>query len=646
MSSTSNNKLDSEIDIKELFHRLWAYKLIIAFFCIIGLTFGAYLATKADIKFSSSVTFKVSENTNGNLLSNSLGAIASLTGVNASKTNVFGEEDIKGRIFVEGLNNRVDFESDKYFNKYDAIPQKDPVWKAAIKKVIRNKANSLTPDELIWQGIVNEYSKNVIFNISENDVIKISVLHANADRAAEISNAILDEVMFNVEKKYTLEANKKLNRLSNVVADSLGELEMVQSKLKTFAVENSALPLENFTLGSFKLDALRTQLNETKELFGAVSELKKIIQNNSRNDQSYLYLSDKFQIVDQVEFRRIFGLSENLNSWSWPEISTVLAVLDTLSNRKKRLEAELATSIETAERSAKSLEIYAKLKRDEKMAEATYTVLIEQVKGQSLLSDFKPENIKIYERASPSIMPSSPNRIFYIAVCFVLSFFVGGIISFIIADLKKVFYSRQTLVSAVNADFSVEFKYFNLFPKLIYSQKYNFLSKNSIISLRDLNLEINKSKAKLIVISCLGSKIKSEKILNIMSTYLQKQGLKLGVIDFSPKRKKQIDASNAKNIGLFDSFEIDKNIHTLYPSNGQIPMQILSKHNFSNDLRALEKHFDFVLIAADNSEALSLLRAINIEGVFHIALARLKHTKRNMLFKIQLIKRIQGLLYV
>lgn len=111
MGSTSNNKLDIEIDIKEFFHRLWAYKLIIAFFCIIGLTFGAYLATKADIKFSSSVMFKVSEKTNGNILGDRLGAIASMTGVNAPKTSLLGEEDIKGRIFVEGLNDRVDFES-------------------------------------------------------------------------------------------------------------------------------------------------------------------------------------------------------------------------------------------------------------------------------------------------------------------------------------------------------------------------------------------------------------------------------------------------------------------------------------------------------------------------------------------------------
>jgi len=646
MSYKNKNKIYSEIDIKEFFHRLWAYKFIIAFFCICGLTFGVYLASKADIKFSSSVIFKYSQNNATNAYEDKFGALANIAGISAKGTNVLAVEEIKGRVFIEELDDRLDFKSDKYFNQYNATPQKTPVWKAFIKKVIRNEPNYFSPNELIWRSILNQYSQNVIFNISENDVITITVNHEDANRAAEISNGILDEIIFNAEEKYQFESNKKLTYLSNILADSLSELEMVQSKLKTFAVENTALPIENFTLKSFKLDTLRTQLNDTKELFIAVSELKKIIQNNSKNNQSYANLSDRFTIVNQLEFRRIFGQSENLASWSWPEISTVFAVLDTLSNRKKRLEAELATSTEFAERSANSLEVYAKLKRKEKLAEATYTVLIEQVKGQSMISDFKPENIKIYERASPSMIPSYPNRIFYIAVCFVLSFFVGCIISFIISDLKKVFYSRQTLVSAANADFSVKFKYFSLFPKLIYRQKYNFLSKSSMISLRDLNLEINRSKAKLIIISCLGSKIKSEKILNIISTYLQKEGLKIGVIDFSPKRKKQIDGPITKNIGLFNSYELVENIHTLYPSNGHIPMQILSKHNFSNDLRALEKHFDFILIAANNSEALSLLRAINIEEVFHIVLARLKHTKRSMLFKLQSIKRIQGLLYV
>ena len=46
------------------------------------------------------------------------------------------------------------------------------------------------------------------------------------------------------------------------------------------------------------------------------------------------------------------------------------------------------------------LETYAKLEREAKIAEATYTVLIEQVKAQSMIAGFRPDNTEVYEYAS------------------------------------------------------------------------------------------------------------------------------------------------------------------------------------------------------------------------------------------------------
>ena len=47
------------------------------------------------------------------------------------------------------------------------------------------------------------------------------------------------------------------------------------------------------------------------------------------------------------------------------------------------------------------VEELAKLTREAKIAEATYTVLIEQVKAQSLVAGFKPDTFKIYELPTP-----------------------------------------------------------------------------------------------------------------------------------------------------------------------------------------------------------------------------------------------------
>ena len=53
---------------------------------------------------------------------------------------------------------------------------------------------------------------------------------------------------------------------------------------------------------------------------------------------------------------------------------------------------------------ASSAEDLAKLLEMLKIAEATYTVLIEQVKSQSLAAGFKPETFKVFEYATPPLV--------------------------------------------------------------------------------------------------------------------------------------------------------------------------------------------------------------------------------------------------
>ena len=141
----------------------------------------------------------------------------------------------------------------------------------------------------------------------------------------------------------------------------------------------------------------------------------------------------QFPIVDQVEFRRVLGQNEIISSWSWPEASSVGAVFDTLTERKSRLQSQINASQIDAERSGLALETYAKLEREAKIAEATYTVMIEQVKAQSMASGYRPDRTEVYEYASPSISPSAPKRSLILALGAVLGLFVGAALSLALA---------------------------------------------------------------------------------------------------------------------------------------------------------------------------------------------------------------------
>ena len=50
---------NDEIDLRELFITLWAYKLFIAVHCALGIVFGGYYALNADKEFTSAAIFKI-----------------------------------------------------------------------------------------------------------------------------------------------------------------------------------------------------------------------------------------------------------------------------------------------------------------------------------------------------------------------------------------------------------------------------------------------------------------------------------------------------------------------------------------------------------------------------------------------------------
>ena len=83
-----------------------------------------------------------------------------------------------------------------------------------------------------------------------------------------------------------------------------------------------------------------------------------------------------------------------------------------------------------------ALETYAKLEREAKIAEATYTVLIEQVKAQSITAGYQPDNSEVYEYASAPINPSAPNRNQILALGAILGLFVGIALSFVLALIR------------------------------------------------------------------------------------------------------------------------------------------------------------------------------------------------------------------
>jgi uncharacterized protein involved in exopolysaccharide biosynthesis len=646
MQDLLNSESNNEIDLRELFITLWAYKLFIAGTTALSIVFSGYYALNADKEFKSTAIFKLNKDSRSGIsLGGNMGALASLTGLASGVvTSTLPTDQVTGRIFIEKLDAKLNFQADPYFNRYNPNSV-DPYWKSIIKSAIGWQKTSTNAQEAIWQGIVAKYSKNVVLEKTLDGSIKVVVTHLNPQRAADIANVIMAEIISNAKNKKEAEQDQQLFYLSNTLAKALSDLEVSQSNLKKFALENSALPLETFAAGSFQLDSLREQLKRASELHEAVAALSLILQNNTTDQNAYLALRQKFPIVDQVEFRRVMGQNEIISSWSWPEASTIDAVFDTLTERKSRLQSKINVSQINAEQSGLALEAYNKLEREAKVAEATYTVLIEQVKAQSMVTGYRPDKTEVYEYASPSISPSAPKRQAILALGTILGLFVGAALSLLLALRRGVYYSKNSLITGAQARLTANVK--SLLP--LRNKSLNDIStmlvKKPRSALRDVAVEIHKSAATQVVVTSSRAKLTGNDVARALANYMQSDAVKVAVIDFSSKVKKLDFDDQRLSIGSFVVAESAGHISILRPDGDLEAMELLSHRGFWGNIQSLNAKFDLVFLCADGNDAISLLSSLEGQKIFHITIAKTKKTKSAILMHMRSLLPIQGLLY-
>jgi uncharacterized protein involved in exopolysaccharide biosynthesis len=647
MQDLLNTEPKDEISLRELFITLWAYKLFIATTCALGIVFGGYYALNANKIFVSTAIFKLAKE-RSNSFSFDGGALSSLGllsniggGIGAS---VISSDQVIGRIFIEKLDEKLNFQADPYFNSFNPNSV-DPIWKSLLKRVIGWQKSPTDAQEAIWQGIAKKYTKNITLDQTLEGSLKIEVAHEIPQRAAEIANVIMDTLISDQKNKKDKEQNQRLSYLSNTLAKALIDLETSQSNLKEFTLKNSALPLESFAARSLELDALRIQLSRTSELHEAVAALSLMIQNKTTDQNNYLTLRQKFPIVDQVEFRRVMGQNEIFSSWSWPKASAIDAVFDTLSERKSRLQSQINASLIDAEQSSLALETYAKLEREAKIAEATYKVLIEQVKTQSMSAGYEPDTTEVYEYASVSINPSTPKRSQLLALGAILGLFIGTALSLLIASRRGVYYSKESLRTGVHARLTASIKTILPLRNKSLEDLGTMLVNKPQTVLRDMAVEIHKSDTTQVVVTSLRAKLIGNDVAQALASYMQSNTMKVAVIDFSSKSKKFDIEEDRLSFGSFVVTKSMDNVSVLRPNDDFAAMELLSQRNFAKNINSLNSTFDLLFLCADNNDAISLLRALQGQKAFHVTLTRTKYTKFADLAHISSLLPIQGLLH-
>lgn len=317
-------------------------------------------------------------------------------------------------------------------------------------------------------------------------------------------------------------------------------------------------------------------------------------------------------------------MSETISAWSWPDIDTIDAVSATLRDRIKRLNIDISNIEENAQIYATSAEDLAKYTRDAKIAEATYTVLIEQVKSQSLAAGFRPNTFKVFEYATPPLSPSSPKRNLVLAIGAVLGLFIGCVLAVINSRRKGVYYARSTLLSNANADLALRSKPIRRLARKSISDIKEQLSLRQITLLDEADLKLANEKVVYVMNS--GGKMTASNTARLLATQSAQSGRNVVLCDSTGQAEKEIKEKTNIDRSAFPVHNINDNMSVI---TGATDSSFFTSKTFNSKLKDLAERFDQVFICASNKNAQLGLMALLEFAPSLVIISGLRKTKKS-----------------
>ena len=639
-----NSKLqDDELDLSEMIAALWSHKIFIVLITGLFTVLSGFHALTTDKEYTAVAVFQIEEpNNSGFNIPTELGAIASLAGLGAGIQQSGSKiliERAYGREFILRVLEKFSLDLDPFFNFYDPN-YKDPIWKATIKKLIGWQKPQLEKKAIIEHNVIENYREYINFQETDAGAISLAVTHEDPAKAADYANGFMIELKQLVEREGAAAKSRRLNYLSETLADALQEMDRAQKNLKDYALENSALAQTNFISGSLKLDEIRMEKRKVEEIANLLSILENLIKSGNLDIKSYEALRSTYPLVDDIDFRRILGMSETISAWDWPEIETIEAVRATLTDRINRLNVEINNIEEDAKIYATSAEDLAKFTRDAKIAEATYTVLIEQVKSQSLVAGFQPESFKVFEYASSPRGPSSPKRNLILALGTIFGGFLGCALSLLNSARRGVYYTTSALISDAKAELALKIKPIRRLSRKSISDINSFISKRRIQALDEA--EIKLANKNIIYIFNLGGKSSSSDITRLLATQSAQSGRNVVLCDTTLKSKKEIEDKPLLDISGLPIVNIDSNINLLNNANGA---SFFTSTSFGKTLEKLITTYDQVYICSNTLNSNLGLMALKNFNTSFVLIAGLRTSRKLDIRKLESEKPIDLLFY-
>lgn len=606
---------EKDLSIRDLVNIVLNNILIIFFIIGIFLSIALYYISTAQKLYSAnSIFFIYLEEDQSNLGAlgklNQLVSISGLPNQGNATTDAFIER-LSAREFSLSVIKNLNLQEDTFFNSY-LPPAIKKSWKSKIKSFIGWGTIIADQAEIAKWTTLQTYESSVKISGTKAGLIQVIVNHTNPQRAAQIANYIANTAINLAHTEKIEGASFRLNYLSETLADALLKYETYQKELKAYALSNSTQAKTSLAAGSVLLDNLRLNRDLANTQIQAIDALKATIVNPYPSTEDYERLRKIYPLLDKSTFRRMLGISESISGWTWPDLETLDRVGASVRDRLGSLETQIRELEKNAKRYAQSADILAQLERQTKIAESTYTVLLGQVKSQSLIAGFTPNKSKVVAVADAPIAASSPKKFLIVAIAIVLGVFFGVIAALLFSIKKGVYHSLASLLDELKPIFNHKINLPGGRRISSLNAAYNAVNQRTLKWPEQLFLEVKElnSNSTFLIVDTTKTNYAAS-ITRIIGATAGQFERSAAIVDLSRTVAAfEKDLPLEDNSNLVASERVGGCTEYIYAF-GQRNVDWLFSKSFKASYEFLKSHYEIVLISSDH-ETLNIIQSSEI----------------------------------
>ena len=544
---------NDEIDLANIFYKIWQGKFIILIFIILAFFIGInYLNKQPKIFTARSVFGFNNTSTTGSIIPQEF---SFFTNFNNIKSNEDIITQIKGKDFLRKIIIKLNllekpefaklFKNEEQSNFFSIQNLKDKF------KILINHEKFENDGSLSFkiETILTIIEKNLQINSLNTGGYEIIVSSESPEDASLIANTIVTDYLDLKLKTKILKAEKALDYLSEKLGEAKLSMDIAKNAAESFALKQNILSTEEFTLQSSRLEEFRTSIEKLTSNYKLLEKYYKIIKSNELNKSEYEKLiQDIIDISPRIKPTKRFLDSQGKRD----QKKEIDYLLNKIPDEILRLEQSLKITKESfnnlenrAKKTSQEARELQNLQREVGFTQARYDALLKEFEKKSLIEGFEDALGEIYETSVPPIVPSSPKPNLIMAFSIVLGTVVGILVVLLKSAISNKIYNKEVFQETLGLTNCLLLSY-----KILNLKSFNFLLNEKISSYvkKDLFLidsvgfqisdNLNSGKKTILNCTTFGTNISSLFVGLALAKFFSSHNKKVHIINYCRSHRK------------------------------------------------------------------------------------------------------------